>query len=392
MILPVEVSKKIPEEEGIAWLQKHLKLSYEPLLRTPWILDTDVTVKPLYGHQEGAKKGYNPHKPGRPSHTYHTYLIANLRLVLEVEVQPGDQAQSSHSLPGLISLLDGLPAECRPKFSRGDCDWGNDNVMTQFEDKGYPYLFKLKKSKRVKELVCKHHCLGEWSQFKDGWEAKESEIKLSGWDKARRVVLVRRRLSGESMLALEHKHSGQQELAFVDGPEDMRAYEYSVLVTSLDDDIITLVQHYRDRADCENYFDEIKNQWGWGGFTTKDMKSCRLISRMIALVYNWWTLFVRLANPDNHREAITSRPLLLSSVGRLTKSGRQKKMLLTSSHGKTEKVRQACQRLATFFNSLKLIAPQLTPLECWNKILAKAMEKFRLVMGPRSREMLSAPT
>jgi hypothetical protein len=34
--------------------------------------------------------GYNPHKPGRPSHTYHTYAIAELRLILEVEVQAGN--------------------------------------------------------------------------------------------------------------------------------------------------------------------------------------------------------------------------------------------------------------------------------------------------------------
>jgi hypothetical protein len=61
-------SKKI-EEEAIEWLQTHLQSCYEPLLTTPWILDVDVTVKPLYGRQEGAKVGYNPHKPGRPSHT-----------------------------------------------------------------------------------------------------------------------------------------------------------------------------------------------------------------------------------------------------------------------------------------------------------------------------------
>jgi hypothetical protein len=29
-------------------------------------------VKTLYGEQEGAEIGYNPHKPGRPSHAYHT--------------------------------------------------------------------------------------------------------------------------------------------------------------------------------------------------------------------------------------------------------------------------------------------------------------------------------
>ncbi|MDH3325814.1 MAG: hypothetical protein OEM38_03750 [Gammaproteobacteria bacterium] len=61
-----------------------------------------MTVKALYGHQEGAKLGCNPHKPGRPSHAY---MIANLRLVLEIEVHAGDQSQSAHSLPGLISIL-----------------------------------------------------------------------------------------------------------------------------------------------------------------------------------------------------------------------------------------------------------------------------------------------
>ncbi len=69
--------QKIDEAEGINWLQRHLHLSYAPLLKTPWILDTDVTVKPLYGHQEGAKLGYNLHKPGRPSYTYHSYMVAN---------------------------------------------------------------------------------------------------------------------------------------------------------------------------------------------------------------------------------------------------------------------------------------------------------------------------
>ncbi len=30
----------------------------EPLLAEPWILDVDTTIKPLYGHQEGAVLGY----------------------------------------------------------------------------------------------------------------------------------------------------------------------------------------------------------------------------------------------------------------------------------------------------------------------------------------------
>src|ERR1700721_4404070 len=58
----------IEEEAGAAWMRRHLDHCLEPLLSERWILDIDTTVKPLYGRQEGAVVGYNPKKPGRPSH------------------------------------------------------------------------------------------------------------------------------------------------------------------------------------------------------------------------------------------------------------------------------------------------------------------------------------
>ena len=111
----------LKEEESDAWLKKHLKASYEPLLEEAWALDVDTTVKPLYGRQEEAKVGYNPQKPGRPSHAYHSYFIANLRMVMEVEVQAGNQTSASFAQPELWSLLDGLPKASQPRFLRGDC-------------------------------------------------------------------------------------------------------------------------------------------------------------------------------------------------------------------------------------------------------------------------------
>jgi hypothetical protein len=38
--------------------------------------------------------------------------------------------------------------------------------------------------------------------------------------------------------------------------------------------------------DIENVFDELKNQWGWGGFTTRDLKRCRLIAGLVVLFFN----------------------------------------------------------------------------------------------------------
>jgi hypothetical protein len=60
---------KIAPEAGAAWLRENLDYVVRPLLREPWILDVVTTVKPLFGHQEGAVVGYNPGKPGRPSHS-----------------------------------------------------------------------------------------------------------------------------------------------------------------------------------------------------------------------------------------------------------------------------------------------------------------------------------
>ena len=374
--------KRMDEASAITWLQNHLQSCYEPLLKTPWILDVDVTVKPIYGHQEGAKVGYNPHKPGRPSHTYHSYLMANTRLVLEVDVQAGDRSHSSHSMPGLIQLLDRLSPECQPEFVRGDCDWGNDAVMRELEAQGHHYLFKVKRSKRVKQLIAQVHGSGIWTRFDRDWELKESQLQLQGWDNARRVVVVRRRLSKDALVGLEYQSGQQRELALIEGPEDMRLYEYSVLVTDLDDELVSIMRHYRDRADCENNFDETKNQWGWGGYVTQHLQTSQIMARMVALIYNWWNLFVRLAIPEKHHEAITSRPLLLSSVGRLTQSGRQRRMVITSTHGDTVIIQRAYERIHEFFSWLKLTAPQLTKQQCWQLIVEKSMEIFMTTDPP----------
>jgi hypothetical protein len=59
---------KIAETLDLNWLQNHLDNTTTPLLGEPWVRGMDSTVKPLFGHQEGAEVGYNSAKPGRPSH------------------------------------------------------------------------------------------------------------------------------------------------------------------------------------------------------------------------------------------------------------------------------------------------------------------------------------
>ena len=65
--------------------------------------------------------------------------------------------------------------------------------------------------------------------------------------------------------------------------------------------VCLLARLYRNRADAENGFHELKNRWGWGAFTTRDLKRCPHMTRLIALIYNCWSLFMRPADPQRHR-------------------------------------------------------------------------------------------
>ena len=104
-------------EQSQTWLVPQLLSSVQAALNTPWILDIDTTIKPLYGKQSGAEVSYNPHKPGRPSHALHTYWVANLRLVLDVVVSPGKEHSAAKARPGLIGVLEKLGDQQPESFS-----------------------------------------------------------------------------------------------------------------------------------------------------------------------------------------------------------------------------------------------------------------------------------
>ena len=385
--------KRIPEDEGTAWLDRHLADSVAPLLDAPWILDTDTTIKPLYGHQQGAVIGYNPHKPGRPSHAYHTYLMAGLRQVLGVEVSPGNEHSAKHAQPGLLKILDALPPEKKPKLVRGDNAFGNDGMMTALEERSQAYLFKLKLSKNVKRHIGKLFGQPGWTDAGQGWEGLEGELALTGWQQKRRVVVLRRRLMGEIAVSAGDADDRQQQFAFVEADrktgKGITGYEHAVLVTNTDYEVLSLGQLYRDRADAENAFDELKNQWGWGGFTTHDLHRCQLAARGVALAYNWWSLFVRLANPDARREAITSRPWLMASVGRRTEHAGQTTITLTGLHAHFDKARIVLNRVSALLQAwVTEAAEQLNPKTVW-QCVCDHLKHILAGIGPPSEPRLS---
>ncbi len=370
------------------WMQDQLKHSIAQATLEPWILDCDTTIKPLYGKQDGAVVSYNPHKPGRPSHAIHTYWIGNLRLVLDAQLEPGNRHSPVHSRPGLMALLQGLPQAQRPKLVRGDCAYGSEGEMSALEDIDQPYLFKLRQSAGVKKLVQRQWRRRDWCNLGQGWDACEDDLLLTGWTRRRRVIVMRRVRKADLIVELKRpgrpktKDTAQTELHFIDENEPVKSWEYAVLVCNTHYELHNIGQLYRDRADCENGFDEIKNQWGWGGYTTHDIERCALSARAVALIYNWWSWYVRLAHPKTRLEAITSRPKLLSAVGRMTSHAGQKKILLTLTHEAAHQIKGLVTNVRHGLRLIHDTAPQLTKSQRWIALVRYIVERI-LACAPR---------
>jgi hypothetical protein len=262
-------------------------------------------------------------------------------------------------------------------------------MMQEAEQRDQPYLFKIRQSAKIKELLAGSFATDQWESAGQGWEGTWSEVRLAGWTSKRRIIILRRPLR-EDLIAAKRKGKGRRRKAQIElemgwVQEGTVLYENAVLVTSLEDEIFTLAQHYRERGDAENNFDELKNQWGWLGFTTHDHARSEMMTLFVALVYNWWSLFTRLSTPHKHAEAITSRPLLLHAIGRKTSHSNQSTLTLTSLHAQADKIQAAMKAVAGFLGHIRSTAEQLKPMARWRLILLAVVRAFPLTRSLGTR-------
>jgi Transposase DDE domain group 1 len=387
--------ERMDEATSAAWMRPALMHSVREALDRPWVLDIDASIKPLYGHQEGAEIGYNPTKPKRPSHVLHTFLVGNLRLVLDVQVSSGKQHTSVHAKAALGRLLDELgegPQGRRPTLVRGDSGYGNEGILLELEGRSQPYLLRLRQTANVQRLVRQQFGRTDWSRpDSQGCQMVEAQLQLHGWSKKRRVVVVRQRMRGG--VARERRIDAGKQLKLDLLPsvhEGERLWEYAVLVTDVQYPIESIGQLYRDRADAENAFDELKNQWGLSGFTTQDINRCQTTARACALVYNWWSWYCRAAHPGARMEAITSRPLLLAAVGKAANHAGRTTLYLTPLHGKANALKALISNVGAALRHVRAVAEQFKGIDPWAALVRYVSEQIARTLGP-SRPRVALP-
>jgi hypothetical protein len=344
------LAKGMSVEQMRDWMEQPQTELYAAL-PDRFIADWDSTVNTRYGHQEDAALGYNPHKRGRKSHHPLICVAARTRLCLHLEWRPGDTVSATDWQPAMEKLWSHPTIRERLWLNRGDAGFGQEGVMAWHEREGEKrpkYLFKLRLTTNVRRAIAKVPWpLWEGAPTLGCQQIAETTVKLHGWSRQRRIVIVR---------TLKPLNPTPQD-EFWDNPED----EVAVYVTNLEKNEATPEQIallYAGRADTENVFDELKNQWGFRGYCSQRAVVTELAARLVLLSYNLWSLFTRLLGltPGHHSEAVTSRRDFLFLAAQVVQSGRQRVVKLAVKAEWWSVLKACYERLRTW---LATTAPQL---------------------------------
>lgn len=105
---------------------------------------------------------------------------------------------------------------------------------------------------------------------------------------------------------------------------------------------------------------------------------------------------MRLAQPKTRLEAITSRPLLLSGIARLTQHAGQSRLLLTLTHAAGDQIKAMLANVRKGLDIILTTAPQLTKSERWTAlvryIVARMIEVSPKIHPPTALgQVISAP-
>ncbi len=348
--------KRLPRataRQWLGWTERELSAA----LPRAFVADWEATVNPRDGHQEEAEVGYNPHQPGRPSHHPLVGVAAGTRLCWHRRWRKG----SAVSATGWGEAREGLWAHPtireRWKINRGDKAFGQAAILAWHATVTGPRpksVCGLRLTKNVgRALAAVPWPLWE-GQPTAGLElVAETRVKLTGWSRERRVVLVR---------TMKPVNAGPQD-EFGAIPEDNVVADVTNL-TAEEAPAAQVGRLARQRGDAENVFDELKNQWGFRGFCSGRGVVTEMAARLLVVTDNLWSLFVTRLLGQSHREAITPRSEFLMMAGQRTVSGRQQKVKLAVTKEWWERWRAGYERLSEW---LKRTAPQLELQGEWSR-------------------------
>jgi len=237
-------------------------------------LDLDSTVLCRYGEQEGSLKGYNPRKPGRPSHHPLVAFLAEGRRLLWASMRSGNSGSANGCVEFLKQALTVLPEEHRIGLVRADAGFFEKRLLEYLENQQLPYIIVARLTAVVQKLVIHQIPSTGWRVVARGIDVADLEVSLPNWKAVkRRFVCLRQEIA-------ERPEATGRRLI------DCPGYTYRVMVTSVPYAAEVVSRMYGGRADSENRIKELKEDLSLDTFCLKSFDATDAAFRMGCVLYN----------------------------------------------------------------------------------------------------------
>lgn len=279
-----------------------------------YTLDVDSTVCTRYGNQQGAKRGYNPTKPGRNSHHPLLAFVDECKMVANFWLRSGDAYTTNNFLSFLEDTLHRMQGK-HISLLRADSGFYSKSIFDYLEEKSIKYIIVARHYSTIQRKVAG---LKNWWNLGDGLQITETTYQSDTWEAPRRLVVVRQQIQKRP------KATGKQLKLFAE-QGIYQNYRYSCYITNADLSAQMVWNMYRGRADCENRIKEIKADFGFDNFNMQDFAATEAALNFVVVAYNIMSLFKQaVLKSDKLHHLKTLRYKIFAIGGYITKSGSQK--------------------------------------------------------------------
>lgn len=313
-------------------------------------LDLDSTVFQRSGHQQGARKGYNPQRRGRNSHHPLLAVLAEAPFVLHGWLRSGNSGAARGVVEFLKEAMALLPAGLTIRCVRADSGFFEDDLLGWLEERKLPYLVVARLTPVLKRMAAS---LRDWQEVDENYSTGRFSARLMGWSCERQFIVVRERIR-------ESKEAVGRKLIDVPG------YTFRIWVTNRTGEPLLLWRDYNGRACIEQRIEELKNDLGADDFCTQNFWATEAAFLATLFTFNLLSLYQQAVTPQaGYRQPATLRATVFLCGAILGRNGRQAVLHLSMAWGGLEKHK-----------------PLLDTLLSWPKTTSPKLERSPLAHAP----------
>ena len=261
---------------------------HQPEHRSRLILDLDSTVVTVFGRQEGAEVGYNPRYRGKRSYDPLLCLEANSAFLWDTELRSGNAGTWAGSDELLASCFLSLPADIREVRVRADAGFGFHPVLEMLEQRPAQYAVVARLTTALKRVLNSLR----YQRLNGRWEIAEFEHRLTGWPRARRCVVARRKI----------EETEPEPTLFA-----LDRYLYRAWFTNLTLTPAGVWNFYDGRAGMEPRIRELREDYALRKIPTRAFAANALYLEVVRLAYNLVTAFQRMCLPEDWQSLTLSK-------------------------------------------------------------------------------------